>query len=335
VVPGALFCCVSGASADGHDFAPAAVAAGAVALLVERHLPISVPQVVVASVRAAMPLVADRFFGHPSGAMAVAGVTGTNGKTTVTHLLAGALEADGRRTTLIGTLSGARTTPEAPELQATLAAARDAGSTAVAMEVSSHALVQHRVDGIEFAVGAFTNLSQDHLDYHSTMDEYFLAKARLFEDGRCHAAVIDVDSEWGLRLASMVREPVHRVSLDDAGDLRLRRADSSFTWRGQTVELAMSGRFNVANALVAATVASVLGVPDATIAAGLSSVRGVPGRFELVDAGQPFTVVVDYAHTPDGLEQVLTAARELSGPTAGACSSSSAAAVTVTAPSAH
>jgi len=311
VTQGALFCCVPGSVVDGHDYAPVAVDAGAVALLVERRLTLDVPQVRVASVRAAMPLVADRLFDHPSGAMAVVGVTGTNGKTTVAHLVAAVLRAHGWATSVIGTLSGARTTPEGPELQAALAAARDAGERAVAMEVSSHALVQHRVDGTEFAVGAFTNLSQDHLDYHATMDDYFLAKARLFDDGRCRAAVIDVDSDWGLRLASMVRVPVHRVTMDDAADLRLDRAASTFTWRGHHVTLHMSGRFNVANALVAATIASVLGVPDATIAEGLSSFDGVPGRFELVDAGQPFTVVVDYAHTPDGLEQVLSAAREL------------------------
>ena len=311
VAPGALFCCVPGGAFDGHDFAAAAVAAGATALLVEHHLAVDRPQVVVPSVRRAMPLAAAAVLGHPSRALTVVGVTGTNGKTTVTHMLRSALEAGGRPTGVIGTIGGRRTTPEGPELQAMLAGFVDGGIPAVAIEVSSHALEQHRVDGIRFAAAVFTNLSQDHLDFHRTMDAYFGAKARLFETGRTELAVINADDPWGLRLTAMVRVPVCTYSMADASDLTTSLAGSSFVWRGEQVRLPLAGRLNVSNALAAATTASALGVPAGEVAAGLSALAGVPGRFERVDAGQPFAVVVDYAHTPDGLEHALAAARDL------------------------
>jgi UDP-N-acetylmuramoyl-L-alanyl-D-glutamate--2,6-diaminopimelate ligase len=314
VRPGPLFCCLPGARADGHDFAAAAVAAGAVALLTERLLDVrgDVAQVVVASARAAMPVAAAALFGHPSRALDVIGVTGTNGKTTTTFLVQAALEADGRPTRVLGTLGGARTTPEAPELQGFLAAARDEGASAVAMEVSSHALVQHRADAVDFAAAAFTNLSQDHLDYHGDMASYFEAKARLFEPGRARVAVVNGDDEWGRRLLERIEGdvPVRVYSLDDADGLEVGADGSTFRWRGEEVRLQLGGRFNVSNALCAATVADALSVPASTVAAGLSSLPSVPGRFERVDAGQPFTVIVDYAHTPDGLAALLAAARE-------------------------
>ena len=315
VVPGALFCCVPGSRTDGHDFAPRAVAAGAVAVLCERFVDVGpdVPQVLVGDVRAAMARVAATLFGHPSERMEVVGVTGTNGKTTTTHLLRAVLEADGRQAAVIGTLSGARTTPPSPELQRHLAELADAGFDAVAMEVSSHALVQRRVDAVRFAVAVFTNLSQDHLDYHGTMDEYFEAKATLFEPERARVAVVNADDPWGRRLLEAARLPTRPFSLADAVDLETDRRGSTFRWMGERVRVRIPGRPNVANALAAAAAARELGVAPATVAAGLSTVASVPGRNEAVDRGQDFTVLVDYAHTPDGLEQALSGAREMAG----------------------
>ena len=309
--PNSLFCCLPGTRADGHDFADAAVSSGAVALLVERPLPIDVAQVVVDSARAAMAVAAAAVVGHPSRSLSVVGVTGTNGKTTTTHLLQAVLEAGGIATRVIGTLSGTRTTPESPELQRTLRAMADEGAGAVAMEVSSHALVQHRVDSVDFAVTAFTNLSQDHLDFHGDMESYFSAKAMLFEAGRARIGVVNTDDPWGARLVALAGVPVKAYSLAEAEDLRMTAEGSAFRWRRHDVQLRLGGRFNVSNALCAAAVAEELGVDPAAVAAGLSAVESVPGRFERVDAGQQFSVVVDYAHTPDGLAALLSAAREM------------------------
>jgi len=315
VTDGALFCCVRGARADGHDLAAGAVDQGAAALLVDHVLPLDVPQLVVDDVRAALGPVAAAFWDHPSRHLTVVGVTGTAGKTTVTHLLASILATAGRPCGVIGTLSGARTTPEATELQAALAEHRRRGDAAVAMEVSSHGLDLGRVDTTRFAVAVFTNLSQDHLDFHGTMDAYFAAKARLFSPVFTDQAVICADDEWGRRLLADVAARggvrTHAYRLDDVDDLQLSPGGAAFRWRGQQVELALAGRFNVRNAVGAATAAGALGVAPALIARGLSSARPVPGRFEAVDAGQPFTVIVDYSHKPDALDQALRAAREL------------------------
>jgi UDP-N-acetylmuramoyl-L-alanyl-D-glutamate--2,6-diaminopimelate ligase len=315
VADGALFCCVRGARVDGHDLAAAAVQQGAVALLVDHVLPLDVPQLVVDDVRAALGPVAAAFWDHPSRHLTVVGVTGTAGKTTITHLLASIFAADGRPSGVIGTLSGARTTPEAPELQALLAEHRRRGDPAVAIEVSSHGLELHRVDAIRFAVAVFTNLSQDHLDFHGTMDDYFAAKARLFSPTFTDQAVICTDDEWGRRLlADLARRgdiETHPYRLDDAEDLRLSPAGAEFTWQGERIDLALAGRFNVLNAVGAATAAAVAGVSPGAIARGLGSAAPVPGRFEAVDAGQPFTLIVDYSHKPDALDQALRAAREL------------------------
>ena len=311
VTPGALFCCVPGGRSDGHDHAPAAVGAGAVALLVERALDLPVPQIRVPDSRAAMASVAAAFFGHPSRSLSVVGVTGTNGKTTTTHMLRNVVDAAGRRAEVLGTLSGARTTPEAPELQRTLSRWRDEGVEVVAMEVSSHALELHRVDGTRFAVAVFTNLSRDHLDFHGSMESYFAAKARLFEPDMSQQAVVNLDSPYGRLLADTASIPTDTYSLAEAEELRLDATGSTFRWRGQAVHLPIGGAFNVANALAAAHAASALGIDDVSIAEGLSRPLVVPGRFELVDAGQPFAVVVDYAHTPDGLDQLLAAADDL------------------------
>lgn len=313
VTPGALFCCVPGAVTDGHDHAPAAVAAGASALLVERRVAVGAVQVQVPRVRPAMGWLSAAAAGWPARGLEVVGVTGTNGKTTTTHLIAAVLEAAGRSCAVLGTLGGARTTPEATDLQPELARELARGRDAVAMEVSSHALDQHRVDGTHFAVGCFTNLSPDHLDYHGDLESYFGAKARLFEVDLADHAVVVVDDEWGRRLAATTPLPVTEVSVGDADELVLGPTGSAFSLAGHRVELPLPGRFNVVNALVAAAAARILGVDDATIAAGLGAAAQVPGRFEVVEVGQPFTVVVDYAHTPDGLVALLDAVRELVG----------------------
>jgi UDP-N-acetylmuramoyl-L-alanyl-D-glutamate--2,6-diaminopimelate ligase len=296
---------------DGHDLAPAAVDAGAVALLCERFVDVDVAPARVPDARAAMGPVAAAFYDHPSAALRVVGITGTNGKTTVAHLLGAVFDAHGWPAGVVGTLTGARTTPEAPALQEALARFRDEHRVAVAMEVSSHALSQHRVDGVHFAAAVFTNLSQDHLDYHGSMDDYFAAKTRLFEAGRADVAVINTDDPYGRRLVDTVTIPVLTYSLSDAEDLQLGPDGATFAWKGAPVRLRMRGRFNVMNALAAATTAHALGIPVVDVAVGLESVAAVPGRFEAVDGGQPFMVVVDYAHTPDGLVQALAAAREL------------------------
>jgi UDP-N-acetylmuramoyl-L-alanyl-D-glutamate--2,6-diaminopimelate ligase len=313
VTAGSLFCCVPGERVDGHDFAAAAAAAGASALLCQRELPVGVTQVIVRDVREAMGPVSAAFWHAPSNSLAIVGVTGTNGKTTTTHLLRSIFEAAGRPAAVIGTLTGARTTPEAPELQAQLAALRDEGVEAVAMEVSSHALVLHRVDGTTFTVGVFTNLSRDHLDFHPTMEDYFAAKASLFTPERCHAAVVNVDDEWGRKLVDGLTIPWQPYALDLVDDLEIGAAGSRCRWEGVVLDIPLGGRFNLSNALGAAVAARTMGIDPSVIAAGIAAAGPVPGRFEPVDAGQPFQVIVDYAHTPDGLTQVLNAAREVAG----------------------
>jgi UDP-N-acetylmuramoyl-L-alanyl-D-glutamate--2,6-diaminopimelate ligase len=317
VGPGALFCCVVGSTVDGHDLAVAAVEAGAVALLCERHVDVAVPQVRVADVRRAMGHAAAALHGHPSRHLTMVGVTGTNGKTTTTHLLAAVLEADGRPTATIGNLNalpgGPPNTPEGPELQSRLAGLRDAGTQAVAMEVSSHALAQGRVAGTRFAVAVFTNLTPDHLDHHGTMEAYFAAKAALFEPALSDVAVVNTDDPHGRLLLDAAVIPTEGYSLADAADVVSDMAGTTCTWRGQRLRIPLPGSFNVANALAAATAAARLGVDVATIAHGLGAAGPVPGRFEVVAPGSEVGVVVDYAHTPDGLEQVLRAVRPLAG----------------------
>ncbi len=314
---GALFCCVPGSRVDGHDLAEEVLAAGAAALLVERRLDVDAPQLVVPSVRAAMGPVSARFWGDPSHDLRVVGVTGTNGKTTTVALVRAIARAAGLRCEVIGTLSptpgGPPTTPDAPELQATLAGWRDAGIDVVAMEVSSHALAMGRVDGTRFAAAGFTTLGHDHLDFHGDMATYFEAKASLFEPERTAHAVVRADDEWGARLAERLRHvdgvELHEYRLDDAEELEATARGTRMRWRGVQVELPLTGLHNVANAVCAAELARCLGLEDAVIGLGLDAVEPVPGRFELVDLNQPFTVAVDYAHTPDALATVLAAAR--------------------------
>ena len=311
---GSLFCCVPGIRSDGHRFAAEAVAQGASCLLCERPFDLEVTQVQVApgSVREAMAHVAATFFGHPARAMTMVGVTGTNGKTTVTHLVSAILETAGYPTGVIGTLGGERTTPESPVTQGLLAGFRDGGRRAVAMEVSSHGLAQHRVDGIVFDVAAFTNLSRDHLDHHGTMDEYFAAKARLFEKGRSRTAVIFVDDPWGRQMAERAgTDRVVAVRRSEATGVTQSIGSTSFRWRDRPLTVPLSGMFNLDNALVAAAVGESLGIDPDLVAEGLAAAPPVPGRMEVVWPGPPFAVVVDYAHTPAGLVVALAAARQM------------------------
>ncbi|WP_420638276.1 UDP-N-acetylmuramoyl-L-alanyl-D-glutamate--2,6-diaminopimelate ligase [Candidatus Poriferisocius sp.] len=310
VQPGDLFFCVPGAHHDGHDHAPEALRRGAAGLVVQRSLPLEGPQIQTPSVRRAMGPISSAFHGHPSQSLTVVGVTGTNGKTTVCRLLGSVLAAAGVRTEVLGTLSGTRTTPESLDLQQRLAAWRSAGGQAVAMEVSSHALHQHRVDGTRFDVAVFTNLSPEHLDYHRTTEEYFSAKARLFTPSLSDRAVVNRADEHGGRLLAEPGIPTvgfdprsHRVTPAPEG--------TALRWRGHDVALPLRGRFNAANALAAAEAALALGVGVAEVVAGLQAAAPVPGRFEVVASDHPFMVVVDYAHTPQGLGEVLAAAREL------------------------
>jgi UDP-N-acetylmuramoyl-L-alanyl-D-glutamate--2,6-diaminopimelate ligase len=338
---GSCFACIPGAVTDGHLHAGAAVDAGAVALLVERQLDLPVAQARVASVRAALGPVAAALHDHPSRRLRCLGVTGTNGKTTVTYLLEAIARAAGHRVGVIGTVGarvdGAplpleRTTPEADDLQAILARMRDQDVRTVALEVSSHALDQHRVDGTWFAAACFTNLSQDHLDYHGSMTSYLEAKARLFDPTRTAAAAVNVDDPQGLEIAwrsSDAGLPLITYACSD--ERRSTRADvlaeniepttsgSRFelvarpTGERATIESPLLGRFNVSNALAAASTALVSGLTFDAVIAGLHAPLAIPGRLERVRAAddQPFTVLVDYAHTPDALGGVLDAARPL------------------------
>lgn len=313
VDPDSLFCCRRGQTTDGHDHAAEAIGLGAGALLVERMLPLSVPQVVVRNTDQALPVISASFWGYPSRRLRLVGVTGTNGKTTTTYLVRTILEHHGWPTGVIGTLNGPLTTPGPPELQRRLAGMVDDGYRAVAMEVSSHGLHQHRVDATEFAVGVFTNLDRDHLDYHGDMERYFDAKATLFDPGRIETGVINRDDVWGARLLSRATPESIAYSLDDADALELGHTGSKFKWRGQDVRLPIPGRFNVYNALAAATATACLDVPESTIAESLAMASAPPGRMELIDAGQRFRLVVDCAHTPSALAQVLDALQGRTG----------------------
>jgi len=310
--PGSLFFCVPGTRADGHDFAADAVANGAVALVVERPVDLDVPQLVVPDVRRAMAPVADEFFGRPSEELQVAGVTGTNGKTTTAFLLYSILAAAGRRPGLLGTIESRvggerrpaiRTTPEAIDVQRAFREMLDAGDRSCAMEATSHGSELGRLDRVRFAALIFTNLSQDHLDFHETMERYFEAKRRLFVDGRPPAA-INVGNDWGRKLAAD-RPDALTFGFADGAEVGPDELDG--------IDIKLRGRFNAENALGALAASRLLGIDDDAIARGLEAVRGVPGRFESVAEGQLFEVIVDYSHKPEALESVLRTARELTG----------------------
>jgi UDP-N-acetylmuramoyl-L-alanyl-D-glutamate--2,6-diaminopimelate ligase len=312
VQAGSLFCCLRGGTTDGHGFAVAAAAAGASALLVDHELDLPVPQVIVPDTRAAMGRLSSAFFDHPSRSLTLVGVTGTNGKTTTTSLIAAILEGAGMTTGVIGTLTGKHTTPEAPELQSQLAAFVAAGKRAVVMEVSSHALALHRVDGSQFALAVFTNLGRDHLDLHGTIERYFAAKALLFTPGLSARGIANLDDVHGRALTEGAAIPMRGFGLRDTEDMVVTPTTHEYTWRGQRIRVGIGGAFNAMNSLAAATAAGELGIAPAVIARGLAAAPSVPGRFEPVRAGQPFDVIVDYAHTPDGLREALSAARAAS-----------------------
>lgn len=333
VAPGTLFFCVKGYRRDGHEFAAGAVADGAVALVTERPLGLGVPEVLVHSSRAAMGPLAARFHDDPTASLEVVGVTGTNGKTTTAYLIRALLEAAGRPCGLLGTIASviggderpaARTTPEAIDLQADFRAMLDGGERCCAMEVSSHALALERTGAVRFAAGVFTNLTQDHLDFHPTMEDYFLAKRLLFAPGEPARApgfsVVNIDDPYGRRLAAELEGAVtfaidgdgdysaHEVQVDLSGSrfqLSVRGGEA------RPVALPLPGRFNVSNALAALAVTHGLGVELDTLVAALEQGARVRGRLEPVEEGQSFAVLVDYAHTPDSLQNVLSAAREL------------------------
>ena len=303
VAPGALFFCVRGRTSDGHAFAPTAAALGAAALVVDHPVPVELPQLVVDDVRASMPPAAALFFGEPSQELQVAGVTGTNGKTTTAFLLHAVLEAAGCRSGLLTNIERrvggeqrptGLNTPEAIDLQRLLREMVDAGDRACVLEATSEAGAQGRLEGTTFAVLVFTNLTQDHLNFHGTMEAYFEAKAALF--AQAEQAVVNVGDEWGKRLAAALSDAVTFDAESDALE---------------GIELRLRGTFNRENAIGAVLAAEVLGVDRDAIRHGIESVAGVPGRFESIEAGQPFTVIVDYAHTPDSLENVIRAARGL------------------------
>jgi len=313
VRPGALFFCAPGETVDRHDLAGEAIESGAVALVVERPLDLDVPQLVLESARDAMPVAADEFFERPTEELLLAGVTGTNGKTTTAYLLHSIFDAARMRPGLIGTIESrvggesrpaVRTTPESIDLQRTFREMLDAGDRSAVMEATSHGSVLGRLDRVRFKALAFTNLTQDHLDFHGTMDEYYEAKRRLFtEHEPAPAAAINVGDEWGRRLAQELREldraPLLTFGLTDGAEIR------------EVPTTRLQGRFNQENTLAAVALARLVGVPEGAIEQGLAEAPSVPGRFESVDEGQPFSVIVDYAHTPDSLANVLRTARDL------------------------
>jgi UDP-N-acetylmuramoyl-L-alanyl-D-glutamate--2,6-diaminopimelate ligase len=349
VEPGTLFFCVPGQRSDGHEFAEAAVKRGATALVVERLLDVATTQVRVADARAAMAPIAVRFWGDPTATLRVAGVTGTNGKTTTAFLIRHILSSHGTRTGLLGTVKRIvggveeeveRTTPEAIDLQQTFRRMLEGGDAACAMEVSSHALALERTAGVRFAVAVFTNLTQDHLDFHADMEDYFLAKRNMFfyssaepegsTSGKVRrgveTAVVNMDDPYGARLvAELAETDDHQLltfSASGADEADFRAMDVSFDATGSRfscrgpggeteVRMPLPGHFNVENALAAIGACHALGVPADAAGAALASAALVPGRFEPVDEGQPFAVLVDYAHTPDSLENALEAARRL------------------------
>ncbi|GIN91463.1 UDP-N-acetylmuramoyl-L-alanyl-D-glutamate--2,6-diaminopimelate ligase [Siminovitchia terrae] len=336
VEPGSMFICIKGHRVDGHDFAKEAAEKGAAAIVSEKPLPLSVPIVVVKDTKHAMAVLADVFYGHPTEKMRLVGITGTNGKTTTSFMVEEIFREANLATGLIGTISmkiGDRvietknTTPDTIVLQETFAEMVSEGVDAAVMEVSSHALVQGRVDGCDFDVAVFTNLSQDHLDYHQTMEEYKKAKGLLFTKlGNTYTkpkfAVINVDDPAGKQYIFDTSAHVVTYGIDHSADFMAQnivmgRSGTSFTLISpegkNNVSLKLMGKFSVYNTLAAIAAAYVSNVPLDSIIRTVEAVQGVPGRFEGVDEGQDFSVIVDYAHTPDSLENVLKTIKEFAG----------------------
>ena len=329
VSAGALFFCVPGERVDGHDLAWEAIERGAAALVVERVLDVDIPQLVVDDVRVAMAVAADVFFGEPTRELEIVGVTGTNGKTTTVFLLHSMLEAAGRRPGLVGTVSwivggeertAPFTTPEAIELQRLFREMVESGDRSASIEASSHGAAFRRLDRVRLDALVFTNLSQDHLDLHGAMEEYYQAKRRLFTGPQPPPAAVNLGDEWGQRLAAELaashRAPVVTFGLEDDAEIRPRSLEltmggSRFQAGGIELETSLRGIFNVENVLGAVAAGLLLDLDERSIQEGIARVSQIPGRFEAIEAGQPFAALVDYAHTPDSLETVLRAARDL------------------------
>ncbi len=325
-----LFFCISGARFDAHKFAPQAIANGCVGLVVEHFLPeVSVPQVLVKNGRAAMARMAAAFYGHPARQMKLVGVTGTKGKTTTSYLLKAIMEQAGYSCGLIGTtgnmignqkLKSDLTTPDPIDLQATLRQMADAGVQVVSMEVSAHAMDMHRLDGLVFEAACYTNLSQDHQDYFQTMERYFEAKKELFTSGMTLNASFNADEDTTPNMLKDLKIPYITYGICASADLYARDIEISedgvrFDLKlrdthNVTINLKMTGMFNVYNAIAAASLAMILGASGDDIKLGLESVKGVPGRIEMLPTNTPYKVILDYSHTPDALENILTTVKE-------------------------
>lgn len=329
VEPGFLFVAIEGFNTDGHAYIDEAVRRGAAAVIMQRAVavPAGAAWVLTDNTRQALALISARFYGNPSEKMKMIGITGTNGKTTTSNLVAYVLQAAGLKCGLIGTIHNRigdrilpvkHTTPESLDLQRLLAGMLSAGAQACVMEVSSHALALHRVDGCQFDGAVFTNLTQDHLDFHENMEDYLAAKLKLFT--QLKYSIINADDSRAADFVKAAGSPVYTYGINSPADVRaedieIKAGGVYFTIRGKwgrcPLHLKITGFFNVYNALAAFTTAAAMGAPAAVIKDALENIKGVPGRFERVDAGQDFTVIVDYAHTPDGLENVLKTARQL------------------------
>jgi UDP-N-acetylmuramoyl-L-alanyl-D-glutamate--2,6-diaminopimelate ligase len=329
VKPGDLFVAIVGHKIDGHQFLDAAVKAGAAALLVQKELAAAVPAALVPSTTETLSAIATAFYGDPSAALSVAGVTGTNGKTTITYMLEAIWQAAGINPGVMGTIDyrwagksepASNTTPLSADIQRIFFSMKEAGVTHAAMEVSSHALAMHRVDGVHFHTAIFTNLTQDHLDYHKTLDNYFEAKAKLFDMAE-KGSVVNADDAWGRKLLDRIKGKKISYAIDQAADLKatdvsLSAGKSSFqlvTGKGRfAIQMQIVARYNIYNALAAAGAALSMGVPMEAIQKGLATLAGVPGRLERVtDADSPYAVFVDYAHTDDALRNVMSTLRPI------------------------
>jgi len=323
-----LFFCIPGARFDAHDYAPQAVANGCVALVVDHYVDVDVPQVRVTNVRAAMSRMAAAFYGHPAEGMRLVGVTGTKGKTTSTYMIKSILETAGLKCGLVGTtgnmigekrIASNYTTPDPIDLQRDLRMMADEGVEVVIMEVSAHAIDMYRLDGLIFEVGAYTNLSQDHLDYFGTMEKYFECKKEFFTRGMVKNAVLNVDEETSASILRDLTVPHLTFGIAAAADLFAR--DIEITENGVSfdvklqgmhtlpIHLRMTGMFNVYNAIAAASCAMVLGISHEDIKAGLEKIENVPGRIEMLPTGTPYRVILDYAHAPDALDNILRTCR--------------------------
>lgn len=328
VRPGDLFFAVPGHRADGHSYVPEVVRKGAAAVVVERSLPVEVPLVKTDSVLKSMSAIANAFFNEPTQQIPVIGVTGTNGKTTVSYLIEDILRNSGQTSAVMGTVNyrvgksvvpAPNTTPMSVDVHRFLAEAVSNSCRAAVMEVSSHALMLHRVDHVKFSIGVFMNLTQDHLDFHKTMEDYFLAKTRLFQRPEAVRSAVNIDDVYGKRLAGLVKNPL-TFGMSAEANVRASNAvcdlsgisfDIKFpSGRHFKISNGLMGRHNISNCLAAAAALSLLGLEDAAVVQGLNGPHSVPGRLERVDVGRDFVVVVDYAHTHDALEQVLSTLRE-------------------------